>query len=102
MLEHNLEVWRETAELARAVCVAFGKVAASDSGSVVVRGLPATRNGTVFLQNGFPLCVEMNAGVPAWRIRTPDVGGGPGVREFVWSEARGRMEPITVAPAADR
>jgi hypothetical protein len=102
MLEHNLEVWRETAELARSVCVAFGQVVASDSGSVIVRGLPTTRNGTVFLKNGFPLCVQMNTGVPAWRVRLPDVGGGAGVREFVWSAAHGRIEPITAAPAADR
>ncbi len=102
MLEHNLEVWRETAELARSVCVAFAQVVASDPGSVVVRGLPATRKGNVFLQNGFPLCVEMNSGVPAWRIRMPDVGGGPGVREFVWSGAHGRIEPVTAVPGADR
>ncbi len=89
MLEHNLEVWRETSELARSVCVAFGQVVAGASGGVVVRGLPATRNGTVFLQNGFPQCVEMNAGVPAGRIQ---VQSESGANEFVWNEAAGRIE----------
>jgi hypothetical protein len=102
MLEHNLEVWRETAELAHSVCVAFGQVVAGAPGRVVVRGLPAIRNGAVFLQNGFPLCVEMNAGVPEGRIQLQDLGGEPGVREFVWSEAHGRIEPITEAREADK
>jgi hypothetical protein len=92
MLEHNLEVWRDTAELARSVCMAFGKVVAAAPGRVVVRGLPAIRNGAVFLQNGFPQCVEMNSGVPAARIQSQ--ASEPGVREFVWSEAHGRMEEV--------
>jgi hypothetical protein len=92
MLEHDLEVWRDTAALARSVCVAFGQSIAGASGRVVVRGLPATRNGAVFLQNGFPQCVEMNAGVPEVRIQTQDLGQEQGVREFVWSEAHGRLE----------
>ena len=102
MLEHNLEAWRDTAELARSVCVEFGQVVASASGRVVVRGLPAIRNGAVFLQNGFPQCVEMNTGVPEGRIQMQDLGGEPGVREFIWSEAHGRIESITGARGADR
>jgi hypothetical protein len=102
MLEHNLEVWRDTAELARSVCLAFGQVVAGAPGRVVVRGLPAIRNGAVFLQNGFPQCVEMNTGVPAERIQMQDLGGEPGVREFVWSEAHSRIESITEAPETDR
>jgi hypothetical protein len=101
MLEHSLEVWRDTAELARSVCVAFGQVVASAPGRVVVRGLPASRNGAVFLQNGFPQCVEMNTGVPDGRIQMQDLGREPGVREFVWSESHGRIE-FTGAPEADR
>jgi hypothetical protein len=102
MLEHNLQAWRDTAELARSVCVAFGQVVAGAPGRVVVRGLPAIRNGAVFLQNGFPQCVEMNTGVPAGRIQMQDLAGEPGVREFVWSEAHGRIESTTEAPGADR
>jgi hypothetical protein len=94
MLEHNLEAWRETAELARSVCVAFGQVVAGAPGRVVVRGLPAMRNGAVFLQNGFPQCVEMNTGVPEGRIQMQDLGGEPGVREFIWSEAHSQMEEV--------
>lgn len=90
MLEHNLNGWRDTAQLARSVCVAFGQVIASAPGRVVVRGLPAIRNGTVFLQNGFPQCVEMNTGVPAARIQSQ--ASEPGVRGFIWSEAHGRIE----------
>jgi hypothetical protein len=92
MLEHNLEVWRDTAKLARSACVAFGQVVAGASGRVVVLGLPAIRNGAVFLQNGFPQCVEMNTGVAADRIQSQS--SEPGVREFVWSEAHGRMEEV--------
>jgi hypothetical protein len=99
-LEHNLRVWRDTAELARSVCVAFGQVVASGPGPVVVRGLPAIRNGAVFLQNGFPQCVEMTAGVPAARIQSQ--ASEPGVREFVWSEQHGRLEPTTEARGAGR
>jgi hypothetical protein len=102
MLEHNLQVWRDTAELARSVCVAFGQVVAGAPGRVVVRGLPPSRNGAVFLQNGFPQCVEMNTGVPEGRIQMQDLGGEPGVREFVWSELHGRIESITGAPEPDR
>lgn len=102
ILEHNLRVWCDTAELARSVCVAFGKVAAETQGPVVVRGLPAVRMGTVFLNNGFPQCVEMNAGVPAGRIQV----GGPGAAEseahaFVWNEADGRIEE-TARPSDQR
>jgi hypothetical protein len=100
MLEHNLEVWRDTAELARSVCVAFGQVVAGAPGRVIVRGLPAIRNGAVFLQNGFPQCVEMNTGVPAERIQSQ--ASEPGVREFTWSEAHSRIELITGAPGAGR
>lgn len=92
LLEHNLRVWGDTAELARSVCVAFGKIAADTSGPLVVRNLPATRAGTVFLQNGFPQCVELNTGVPAGRIEVRSLGTEPGEREFVWSEAHGRIE----------
>jgi hypothetical protein len=102
MLEHNLEAWRDAAELARSVCVAFGQVVAGASGRVVVRGLPAIRNGAVFLQNGFPQCVEMNTGVPAERIQMQDLGQEPGVREFVWSEAHGRIESVIEGRGADR
>jgi hypothetical protein len=94
MLEHNLGVWRDTAELARSVCVAFGQVVAGGPGRVVVRALPAIRNGAVFLQNGFPQCVEMNSGVPADRIQMQELGGESGVREFVWSEAHSRLEQV--------
>jgi Dolichyl-phosphate-mannose-protein mannosyltransferase len=100
MLEHNLQVWRDTAELARAVCVAFGQIVEDSPGRVVVRGLPSTRNGAVFLQNGFPQCVEMNTGVTAGRIQSQ--ASEPGVREFVWSEQNGRIEPVTGSREAGR
>jgi hypothetical protein len=99
-LEHNLEIWRETAQLARSVCVAFGQVVAGGPGRVVVRGLPSIRNGAVFLQNGFPQCVEMNTGVPADRIQSQ--ASEPGVREFIWSDAHGRLEPATEPRGAGR
>jgi hypothetical protein len=60
---------------------------------VVVRGLPAIRNGAVFLQNGFPECVEMNSGVPAWRIHVPGQGlMEQGAKEFVWHGPEERLE----------
>ena len=91
ILEHNLEAWRETAELARSVCVGFGRNIAVTSGLIVVRGLPAIRHGAVFLQNGFPQCVELNSGVPAWRIQVID-SEVPGAREFRWNKTSGRIE----------
>jgi hypothetical protein len=89
MLEHNLAIWRDTAEMARSVCANFGQTIAGMSGGVVVLDLPATRDGTVFLQNGFPQCVQMNTGVPASRIQTqpePDTAG------FMWDSAHDRIE----------
>jgi hypothetical protein len=91
ILEHNLSSWRATAELARSVCVAFGGTIAGTSGPVVVTGLPATRNGNVFLQNGFRQCVELNSGVPAGRIHVND-SEVPGAREFHWNKTTGRIE----------
>jgi hypothetical protein len=92
-LEHNLVQWRQTSELARSVCTAFGQKVAGTSGPVVVSGLPAIRNGAVFLQNGFPQCVEMNAGVPASRIHVGDSEMmNAGAKEFRWNEATGRIE----------
>jgi hypothetical protein len=88
VLEHNLETWRETSELAHSVCTAFGQTVAGMSGTVVVSGLPASRNGAVFLHNGFPQCVEMNSEVPADRIQVRD--SGP--TNFIWNDARSRIE----------
>lgn len=93
MLEHNLTVWRDTSQMARTVCVDFGRVAAQTPGPIVVRGLPSVRLGVVFLHNGFPQCVEMNSGVPAARIQTDDSAAAPGANEFIWNEATGRIEP---------
>ena len=97
ILEHNLKVWRDTAELARSVCAAFGKVAADTQGAIVVRGLPVVRMGTVFLNNGFSQCVEMNSGVPAARIQVEGTGAAKsGTHEFVWNEATERVEETAV------
>jgi hypothetical protein len=91
ILEHNLGSWRATAELARSVCVAFGREIAGTSEPVVVDGLPATRNGNVFLHNGFPQCIELNSGVPAGRIQAND-SEVPAAREFHWNKATARIE----------
>jgi hypothetical protein len=92
-LEHNLVQWRQTSVLARSVCTAFGQKIAGTSGPVVVRGLPAIRNGAVFLQNGFPECVEMNTGVLASRIHVGDSEMmKAGAKEFRWNETTGRIE----------
>lgn len=93
MLEHNLKTWRETSELARSVCVAFGQRIAGTNDTVLVRGLPSTRNGAVFLRNGFPQCVEMNSGVPGWRIEVSEADAKPGQRVFRWDESSARMLP---------
>jgi hypothetical protein len=93
ILEHNLQVWRSTSELAQAVCATFGKTAAELRGSIVVLGLPAERTGTVFLHNGFPQCVEMNSGLAATRIQIGDSDAAqPGAHNFVWNAAAGRLE----------
>ena len=96
LLEHNLQAWRNAAELAKSVCTEFGRSVEPTTGIVSVRGLPSARNGAAFLHNGFAQCVEMNSGFPAARIqvREPSDQSRPvgDVREFVWSEARGRLE----------
>jgi hypothetical protein len=89
MLEHNLAVWRETSKFAQSVCIDFGRRIAGSSEPVAVQGLPMIRNGAVFLQNGFPQCVEMNTGVPAARIQMHSVAGA---KQFFWNEAHGRIE----------
>ena len=87
VLEHNLNVWRDTAEAARSVCASFGKVAAETPDPIVVRSLPAFRMGTVYLNNGFPQCVEMNSGVAAARIHVARSDEStPNAQEFVWKE----------------
>jgi hypothetical protein len=88
ILEHNLTVWGATADLARSVCVDFGRIAAGIQGPIIVGGLPDTRMGAVFLKNGFPQCVEMNSGLPADRIGVRDRGAA----NFIWSDAHGRIE----------
>jgi len=95
MLEHNLKPWRDTAELARLACVGFGQRIAELTGPVGVHGLPEIRNGAVFLRNGFPQCVEMNSGVPAWRIQDRPESGAS---EFIWNEAGGRIEGAKSRP----
>lgn len=88
ILEHNLTVWRATAELAQSACADFGRIAAGIQGPIIVGGLPDTRMGAVFLKNGFPQCVEMNSGVPADRIGVRDRAAS----NFIWSDAHGRIE----------
>lgn len=93
ILEHNLRPWREAAAEVRAVCTSFGREIAGASGAAVVHELPATRNGAVFLHNGFPQCVELNSGVPAWRIQVMDSADpGGGAMEFRWNETAERLE----------
>jgi hypothetical protein len=88
ILEHNLTVWRATADLAQSVCADFGRIAAGVQGPIIVGGLPDTRMGAVFLKNGFPQCVEMNSGIPADRIGVRDRGAA----NFIWSDAHARIE----------
>jgi len=95
ILEHNLRVWGQTAEMAKSVCAEFGKIAAETAGPMIVRGLPASRMGVVFLNNGFPQCVEMNSGVPANRIIAGDPAATPpGAHQFTWNEATGRLDEV--------
>jgi protein O-mannosyl-transferase len=93
ILEHNLYVWRVTSDLASAVCASFGREVRDLEGSIVIRGLPAERMGTVFLHNGFPQCVEMNSGLAASRIQVADSEAAqPGAHEFSWDTKTGRLE----------
>jgi hypothetical protein len=75
-LEHNLVPWRSVPELVRSTCVALGRQMAPGAGPVVVRGLPATRSGVVFLANGFRECVQMNTGIGGDRIHVENSPGG--------------------------
>ena len=95
ILQHNLAAWRDAADLAQSVCTEFGRTAAATPGVLVVRGLPDTRNGAVFLHNGFPQCVEMNSGFPAARIYVQEPGQPRpawATHEFVWNAAHSQLE----------
>jgi len=74
ILEHNLAVWRNTANVAKAFCTSFGRTLEASADTVWVEGLPAKRLGVVFLANGFPECVAMNSGIPAARIHVIPYG----------------------------
>ena len=87
--QHNLAFWLEVHQEARAVCVDFGPKAQATPNTAVVAGLPQRKNGVVFLANGFPECVEMNAHVAPGRV---SVFGKP---NFVWNASTGRVEPVT-------
>jgi hypothetical protein len=88
-LEHNLTPWREVPELARSACLALGRQAPPDASLIVVGGLPPTNRGVVFLANGFPLCVQMNTGIPAGRIQIQGPSQRPAPGAFIWDDNRG-------------
>ncbi len=88
-LEHNLAIWRDVAVLSQRTCAALGAEMARDPRPVVVRDLPATREGVFFLYRGFPQCVELNSGQPMARVRTEGDG-----RVFVWSDAAGSLVEV--------
>ena len=87
--QHNLRFWMDVSEEARHVCAAFGQAVASTGGTAVVSGLPQRKNGAVFLANGFPECVEMNAHLPEGRVSMF------GTSNYVWNAATGRIEPVS-------
>ncbi|HLI86397.1 MAG TPA: hypothetical protein VKV17_20985 [Bryobacteraceae bacterium] len=99
ILEHNLAQWRSTAELAKGICVSFGRSLERSADTVWVKDLPAKRMGVVFLANGFPQCVAMNSGVDAGRIQVAEAGRkpAPGARVFRWNEQRAELERARVA-----
>ena len=88
LAQHNLHFWLDAADEARSVCIAFAQTIGSAPGTAVVGLLPQRKNGAVFLANGFPECVEMNAHVPQGRV---SMFGSPG---FSWNPASGRVEPV--------
>ncbi len=95
ILEHNLAVWRNTANVAKAFCTSFGRTLEASADTVWVEGLPAKRLGVVFLANGFPECVAMNSGIPAARIQVANVGQKPAsaARVFSWNDKAVHLEP---------
>jgi hypothetical protein len=95
ILEHNLAAWRSTANLAKGVCISFGRSLESSADTVWMEGLPAKRMGVVFLANGFPQCVAMNSGVAARRIQAAKFGQRPVSTErvFWWNDETVHLEP---------
>jgi hypothetical protein len=94
ILEHNLAAWNDTTNLAKTVCISFGRSLAGTADTVWVEGLPSRRMGVVFLANGFPQCVAMNSGVPAGRIQIARYGQQrpAEARVFSWNDSNSRME----------
>jgi hypothetical protein len=94
-LQHNLIPWRTTPAAAAAVCRALGRELANDPQPAFVSGLPERLQGTYFLSNGFPECVEMNSGQPGARVHLLDGSSDAqphNARRFVWNQEQGRLE----------
>jgi hypothetical protein len=77
MLLHNATYWIEVSREVQNICASVEKDA-------VVTGLPSTKNGVVFLANGFPWCAEMNGS-------RASVQGTP---THTWNPVTNRIEPI--------
>jgi hypothetical protein len=102
MLEHNLRAWNSVPQLAQTICADFGQnIASLKAQTVQVFGLPQTRTGVVFLQNGFPQCVEMNSGVSHNRIQVVQGALHSTEPAFAWHEPGLRIEAIKHAGSED-
>lgn len=82
-LVHNLEIWRDTAQLAQRTCSSFARFA-DEPQPLTVLPLPRTHNGVFFLANGFQDCVYVNSGK---RVAIVPPGVNSGARSvFKWDQ----------------
>jgi len=63
-LEHNLMIWRSTANQVENTCGRMAQVADAFPEPLVISDIPRTIDGVYFLQNGLHSCVEWAAGKP--------------------------------------
>ena len=100
-LEHNLSIWREVAFLAQRTCEATGEELRRDPRNIVVYGLPATRKGIYFLQNGFRQCIAMTTGQDMNRVSIleDDPRVPQNARFFSWNDRSARLDEKAVLPA---
>lgn len=95
-LEHNLRPWRAVPAAAAAACHTLGSEMAKDPRPVFISGLPERSQGTYFLTNGFPECVEMSSGQAAARVHVVNGNSDApaGTRRFVWNPRQDRLEEL--------
>jgi hypothetical protein len=73
-LQHNLDAWRRTGEIAKQSCTAAARCLMPGAGQVDVWNMPGSLDGVYFLDLGLPECIQMqtHSSAPAVTFRSGD------------------------------